>query len=71
MARSFCGPRLRDERRLAGYTAAQLAARIGRTPSTILKYETGAAQPPVVIADALADALGVRLDGLLADGGGA
>jgi transcriptional regulator with XRE-family HTH domain len=67
VARSFSGARLRDERLLAGFTAAQLAARVGRTPSCVLKYEAGIAQPPIPVADALADFLGVSLDRLLAD----
>jgi hypothetical protein len=33
----------------------------------VLKYEAGIAQPPIPVADALADFLGVSLDRLLAD----
>lgn len=67
VARRFSGPRLRDQRRLAGVTVAQLAAHVGRSAGLIYDYEQGRAQPPVCVADALADALGLRLDVLLAD----
>lgn len=65
--RAFSGARLRDERLLAGFTAAQLAQHVGRTKSAVLKYEAGAAQPPITVADALADALGLPLERFLAD----
>ncbi|WP_328845458.1 helix-turn-helix transcriptional regulator [Streptomyces sp. NBC_00258] len=65
MARLFSGASLRDTRLLAGVSTAELAASVGRTPWAILKYETGTAQPPIVIADALAEALGVPLESLL------
>ncbi|WP_367324807.1 helix-turn-helix domain-containing protein [Streptomyces sp. HUAS ZL42] len=67
MALAFCGPRLRDQRRLAGITAAQLAARVGRSTSSVLAYEVGAVQPPLTVAAGLADALSVHLDLLLVD----
>lgn len=65
MARSFDGAALRDQRRLAGLTAAQLAAAIGRTEWTVWSYETGRVRPPVDVAVGLADALDVHLDQLL------
>lgn len=60
---------MRDQRKLAGVTVAQLAAHVGRSAWLIYDYERGRAQPPVCVADGLADALGVRLDVLLADDG--
>lgn len=69
MARSFSGPRLRDQRMLAGVTVAELASHIGRSTWCLYDYETGRSQPPVSVADSLADALGIRLDVLLADDG--
>ncbi|WP_019072396.1 helix-turn-helix domain-containing protein [Streptomyces hokutonensis] len=65
MARVFDGAALRDQRRLAGITAAQLAAVVGRTEDAVWSYETGRATPPIDIAAALADALDVHLDQLL------
>ncbi len=65
MARVFSGASLRDTRLLAGLSAAELAASVGRSPWAVLKYETGAVQPPILIADALAEALGVPLESLL------
>ncbi|MDX2708087.1 helix-turn-helix transcriptional regulator [Streptomyces sp. PA03-6a] len=67
MARSFSGTRMRDQRLLAGVRIADLAARVGRSPRALYAYERGEMQPPVPVADGLADALGVRLDVLLAD----
>ncbi|OEJ28058.1 transcriptional regulator [Streptomyces agglomeratus] len=66
MARTFSGPRLRDQRRLA-LTADQLAAHIGRSVWAIWSYERDQAQPPIDVADGLADALGLPLERLLAD----
>ncbi|MFJ2964246.1 helix-turn-helix domain-containing protein [Streptomyces collinus] len=65
--RSFSGPRLRAQRRRAGLSVNDLAARVGRSTWSIWVYERGEAQPPIVVADALADALGLPLERLLAD----
>lgn len=65
MARSFNGAALRDQRRLAGIPAAQLAAAIGRSEWTVWGYETGRVIPPVDVAAGLADALHLHLDQLL------
>ncbi|MFJ9474719.1 helix-turn-helix transcriptional regulator [Streptomyces mirabilis] len=65
--RSFSGPRLRDQRRLAGLSVHDLAACVGRSCWTIYLYERGEAQPPIPVADALADALGLPLERFLAD----
>lgn len=64
-ARAFNGPALRDQRRLAGLTAAQLAATVGRSEWTLWGYETGRVIPPVDVAAGLADALALHLDQLL------
>ncbi|MGW3846886.1 helix-turn-helix domain-containing protein [Streptomyces fagopyri] len=64
--RSFNGAALRDQRRLAGVAANQLADRVARGPDAIWAYETGRATPPVDVAAGLADALGIGLDQLLA-----
>jgi len=65
--RTFSGPRLRAQRVRSGLSAAQLAACIGRSAWAVYDYETGRATPPIPVADALADAVGVSLDALLAD----
>lgn len=67
MPRAFSGPRLRDQRLLAGVSVHQLAARVGRTCWSVYAYERGQAQPPLPVADAIADALGLPLDRFLAD----
>ncbi|MFF2384053.1 helix-turn-helix transcriptional regulator [Streptomyces sp. NPDC058108] len=64
-ARAFDGPALRDQRRLAGLSAAQLAAAVGRTEWAIWSYERGLTSPSVSVAATLADTLGLRLDQLL------
>lgn len=64
-ARAFNGPALRDQRRLAGLSAAELAATVGRTEWTVWDYERGRITPPVDVAVGLADALHLRLDQLL------
>ncbi|MET9099599.1 helix-turn-helix domain-containing protein [Streptomyces antibioticus] len=63
--RAFNGPALRDQRRLAGLTAAQLAATVGRSEWTLWGYETGRVIPPVDVAAGLADALHLPLEQLL------
>lgn len=67
MPRTFSGPHLRDQRRLAGLSVHDLAALVGRSCWTIYVYERGEAQPPIPVADAIADALGLPLDRFLAD----
>lgn len=67
MARSFNGGRLRAARHAAGLTAEQVAARVGRSPWAVWRWERGAAQPGISVADSLADAVGVSLPDLLAD----
>ncbi|WP_327319276.1 helix-turn-helix domain-containing protein [Streptomyces sp. NBC_01235] len=65
--RTFSGPRLRDQRRLAGLSVHDVAARIGRSCWSVYAYERGHAVPPIPVADAIADALGLPLDRFLAD----
>lgn len=67
MARRFSGPRLRDQRRLAGLSVHDVANRVGRSCWSVYAYERGTAQPPLQVADALADAVGLPLDRFLAD----
>ncbi|MFD8739407.1 helix-turn-helix domain-containing protein [Streptomyces sp. NPDC059618] len=64
--RTFSGTALRAQRVRSGLSVAELAARTGRSAWTLYDYEAGRAQPPIRVATALADALGLRLDQLLA-----
>jgi transcriptional regulator with XRE-family HTH domain len=65
--RTFNGPRFRDQRRLAGLTVEDIAARVGRSPFSVWGYERGSAVPPISVAASLADVLGLPLDRLLVD----
>ncbi|WP_248282659.1 MULTISPECIES: helix-turn-helix transcriptional regulator [unclassified Streptomyces] len=65
--RTFDGPRFRDQRRLAGLSAEDIATRIGCSPWSVWRYERGALVPPIPVADALADAIGLPLERLLVD----
>ncbi|WP_455361994.1 helix-turn-helix domain-containing protein [Streptomyces sp. SYSU K21746] len=67
MPRTFSGHRFRTARRAAGLSIHDVAARAGRSVWALYAYERGAAQPPIPIADALADAVGQPLMELLAD----
>jgi transcriptional regulator with XRE-family HTH domain len=61
----FDGRRLRDQRRLAGISAAQLAAQLGRSEWAVYSWETGRTEPPVTVAAAAAAALALPLETLL------
>lgn len=67
MARRFSGLELRAARHRAGLSVHQVASRVGRTCWTVYAYERGAAQPPIEVADALADVVGTSLNDLIAD----
>lgn len=69
MARRFSGRQLRTARRIAGLSVHQVADRVGRTCWSVYAYERGAAQPPIEVADALANVVGASLADLLADDG--
>ena len=65
--RTFSGQLLRAQRARCGLSAAQLASQVGKSVWSVWSWEQGRAQPPIPVADAVADALGVPLDALLAD----
>ncbi|MFF2511680.1 helix-turn-helix transcriptional regulator [Streptomyces sp. NPDC058086] len=67
MSRTFNGPRFRDQRRLAGLSVHDVAARVGRSCWSVYAYEQGKATPPIPVADALADSVGLPLERFLAD----
>ncbi|MFG2473545.1 helix-turn-helix domain-containing protein [Streptomyces fagopyri] len=65
VTRAFNGAALRDQRRLAGVPASQLAAVVGRTEDAVWAWERGRTVPPVDVAATIADALHLHLDQLL------
>lgn len=65
MPRCFSGPALRTARRSAGLTVPELAAAVGRSQWTVYRIEQDRVPVPVDLADALAEAVGVRLEALL------
>ena len=59
------GPRIAALRREAGWSQAELAARLRVSPSAMGMYEQGRREPPVELLVALARELGVTTDFLL------
>lgn len=53
------GRRLRSRRTAAGLSTAALAAAIGASQSTVVRYESGAFRPTAARLDAIAAVLGV------------
>lgn len=62
------GARIRHLRRQQNRTLKEIAERCGFTRSLLSKIETGKTSPPVSTLDKIADALGVPLSRLLAEG---
>lgn len=63
----FSGAKLKAFREDSGLTRDELGAAAGRSPFTILGYESGRFQIPLTVAYALAAVLGLELDDLRAD----
>ncbi|WP_432078380.1 helix-turn-helix domain-containing protein [Streptomyces sp. YPW6] len=61
-ARTFSPDALRRIRRERGFTQVKLAAKLGRSFTSISMYENGRSTPPVDVLAAMADALGARMD---------
>lgn len=64
------GQRVKELREAKGWSQEELARRVGVNSKTIYNYESGARgakEPPLSTVRALADALGVSLDDLLAE----
>lgn len=59
------GPRIAALRRNTGWSQAELAAKLGVSPSTVGMYEQGRREPPVESLVALAELFGVTTDYLL------
>lgn len=54
-------PRLRQLRRLKGWTQQELARRAGVTEQTVVRLEAGQGEPRVSTMRAVAEALGVEI----------
>ncbi len=63
------GRRIRDARKAAGLTQADLALRLGKTQATIARWERGQSEPTRALVAAVAKALGIGVQWL--EGGGA
>lgn len=59
------GPRLRLAREARGWSTFELADRIGRTRTSVYRYEHGAQYPRLEALVALSTELGVSLDHLV------
>jgi transcriptional regulator with XRE-family HTH domain len=59
------GPNIRAARAAAGVKQAELARRIGVTPTTVWKWENARVVPPLERIAQIADVLGVTLDALV------
>lgn len=62
------GERIQKYRKESGLTQRQLSELIGKTFSSVQKYELGLAEPPLNVLQKIADALGVPVSSLLYDG---
>ena len=60
--------RIKELRKSAGLTQAQLAFRLGlKSPSTVTMWENGDRRPPSTLLPRIAHALGVSVDDLYQD----
>lgn len=57
--------KLKDIRKAAGLTQIELAEKVGCSQVNIARWETGAHDPSLKMAKALADALKCKIDDLL------
>lgn len=64
------GERIRRERIAHGWSQRELAEKAGLKPDAPRKYERALNEPGVTSALAIADALGLQLDAMLAPPGG-
>ena len=70
MNNSGLGTRLREAREARGWSTFELASKIGRTRTTVYRYEHGAQYPRLEALVSLSTALGVSLDHLVFGPGG-
>jgi len=60
------GERIRTERKRAGFSQTELAARVGYSMNGLAKIERGESDPKFSAIAKIADALGISVDALLA-----
>ncbi len=65
MDNKFVGDKIRQRRRALGLTQARLADEVGRTESSIAKYERGTTEMPMSVLEKIAATLKCNLDDLL------
>ena len=65
MVQHYFGHRIRDYRKACGLSQSDLAARLGKSTSTISSYETDAKSIPVDSLIPLAEAFGITIDELI------
>lgn len=65
MDNKFVGDKIRQRRRALGLTQARLADEVGRTESSIAKYERGTTEIPMSVLEKIAATLKCNLDDLL------
>ncbi len=58
------GNKIKQLRQRSGYTQEQLAGRIGVSPQTVSKWETGTSMPDITLLPCLAEEFGVSVDEL-------
>ncbi|WP_232501797.1 helix-turn-helix domain-containing protein [Eggerthella sp. YY7918] len=64
--KNMIGANIQSRRKVLGLTQEQLAERLGVSRQTVTKWETGETSPDLANAGALAEALDVSLDALVA-----
>jgi transcriptional regulator with XRE-family HTH domain len=62
------GPRIREARKEAGWSQAELAEKVSTDPGRISRYESGRITPSADALVRLAEALNISIDYLLIDG---
>ena len=65
MVQHYFGHRIRDYRKARGLSQSDLAARLGKSTSTISSYETDAKSIPVDSLIPLAEVFGITIDELI------
>lgn len=59
------GTRIKNAREKMKLTQTDLASKIGKTESSVRKYETGLTEIPLSVLSKISDALGIKLDVML------
>ena len=59
------GEQIKKYRKMCGMTQAELAEKIGRTESSVRKYENGDVEAPLLVIESIAEKLGTTVIELL------